>query len=91
MNLQTSFARRPPSAALCAASSALAPAAVHVVDNRWAVGPREVYFWQGLGFCDCEAASHGVLCRHLLAVAVADGWAHPLPRPFVGDPFEGLA
>lgn len=93
MNLQSAFWARPPSAALCAASSTLAASVTPAFGDGWAVGERTVYFHDGVGYCDCTAYLHGAVCRHLLAASVAAGWAVPYGRfRYIGtDAFAGLA
>lgn len=58
----------------------------------WTVGGHHVHLGRNQGLCDCEAAQHGRVCSHLLAVVAHTGWTPPeRPEITVGaDPFEGL-
>ena len=51
-----------------------------------------VHLTRNAGLCDCEAARHGRVCSHILAVVAHTGWTPP-ERPKITvpeDPFEGL-
>lgn len=58
----------------------------------WTVGTHLVHLGRNAALCDCEAARHGRVCSHVLAVIAHTGWTPP-ERPKVTipeDPFEGL-